>query len=320
MKVLVTGATGFVGLHVVQTLLSAGHEVHALVRKASAHQGLLRMGVQLVYGDLAGDLSPLPAVEAVIHLAGLIKARRSQEFFEVNEQGTRRLVEALSGNPPGRFIYVSSIAARGPNVDGTSLAAKGPVSDYGMSKRAGERVALEGLKSASVVIVRPPIVYGPGDKETLTIFRLLKRGFFPVIGQGQMRTSFIHVHDLANSLMAAATGTESIVEPLYPDDGAAGHAVQNLIDCGAAIFSRRVRELRVPLVALKLLCGCSEYFAKILKRAPMLSRGKFLEMREPHWFCENTDLLTFYKNLPPSIALQDGFASTAKWYAEQGWL
>ncbi len=319
MKVFVTGATGFVGSHLTQTLLSAGHEVYALVRRASAHQGLSIMGVHLVFGDLAEELPSLPQVDAVIHLAGLIKVRRPQAFYEVNEQGTRRLVEALSANPPDRFVYVSSIAARGPNVDGTSFFAKGPVSDYGKSKLAGEAVALSGLKSGSVVIVRPPIIYGPGDKETFTIFRLLKRGLFPVMGKGEMRASFVHVHDLAFALMVAAASRMPLHEPLYLDDGGAGHSAEKLVACGASIFGKHVRKLRVPLTILKFLCVCVDVSAKLLNFTPMLSRGKYLELREPYWFCENGMLRVAFSDRS-QISLSDGFAMTAKWYEEQGWL
>ncbi len=173
---LVTGATGFIGSHLVEVLVSRGWRVRCLVRRPAE----LPEGAEAVHGDLAGaGLERAAAgVEVVFHLAGVTKARRAREYYEGNARGTAALVEACAGVP--RFVHVSSLAAVGPSADSVPLtedAEPAPFTHYGKSKLEAERIVRASALGERAVIVRPPVVYGPRDTDVLHFFRAAARGF-----------------------------------------------------------------------------------------------------------------------------------------------
>ena len=173
MKTLVTGATGFIGSHLVEELLKGGHRVTCLVRKTSNLQWINGLNVRLIYGDCTIKESLLNAVadfDYIFHLAGLTKAANERDFFSANALGTENLVSAVIEKNPDtkRFVYLSSLAAAGPSCDGTPAKEAGepkPVSAYGRSKLEGERIVMRHKNTIPVTVIRPPAVYGPRDKD-----------------------------------------------------------------------------------------------------------------------------------------------------------
>ncbi len=212
MKALVTGATGFVGSHLVEALRRRGDEVTALVRSLKKAEALRPLAVRVIQGDLDDIVALSKAVEGqdvIYHVAGVISALSEAEFMASNRGGTRNLVEAakVSGARP-RFILVSSMAAGGPSPRGRPLKGEEPpkpVTRYGRSKLAAERVVE--ASDLPWTIVRPPMVYGPRDREVLKVFRLARLGLGPVFGDGTQELSAVHGADLAAALIAAATTT-----------------------------------------------------------------------------------------------------------------
>jgi nucleoside-diphosphate-sugar epimerase len=266
MKVLVTGATGFVGSHLAEVLRSKGDEVTALVRSPSKASALDALGVRLIPGDLDDPGSLARAVEGqdvVFHVAGLVAARDEEEFLRVNRDGTASLAAAAARARVGRLVYVSSMAAGGPTDKGRALTGNEPprpVTAYGRSKLAGEKAVTEG--PLPWVIMRPPTVYGPRDREVLKVFRMARWGVAPVFGDGSQELSAVHGADLAEALIAAGTATGTTGKVYYPchpevvTSAAFVHAV-------SGAMGRRVRLVPVPHQLGRAMLGLTEASARL---------------------------------------------------------
>ena len=212
MKVLVTGASGFLGSHIAEQLSREGHTVRALVRKSSKRDFLERLGnVEFAYGgveDVAAVAEAVKGVDAIIHSAGLVKARNAAEFRKTNVEGTRNLIEAAKKNAPKlqRFVFVSSLAAVGPSHDGRPVegtAGTNPVTHYGRSKREAEDVVLAARGELPVVVLRPGAIYGPRDNEIFAFFQSVHRGVLPTVGKGDSTISMIYGADCAAACIKA---------------------------------------------------------------------------------------------------------------------
>src|SRR5690348_10798106 len=210
VNAFVTGGTGFVGAHLVQALRARGDRVTALVRSPAKAQALGWTDVRIVRGDLhdrAALADGCADADVVYHVAGLIAARNYTGFVAANRDGTRRVQEAAEGAPRRpRLVLVSSQAVGGPNPRGMPTdesVPPAPVTDYGRSKLAAEDVVRSG--KGPWAIVRPPVVYGERDTETLKLFRLAKLGLGAVFGDGGQELSVIYAGDLAQALIAAGT-------------------------------------------------------------------------------------------------------------------
>lgn len=323
-RILVTGATGFVGGFVIRELLKVNAVPLALVRNPKRAGDLTQLGVELIKGDLATTDSlslRLPKCDAVIHLAGLIKAKSITEYYNVNTDGTERLIRALPNRDKIRFILTSSISARGPNsgLDDAGLNTQ-PVSHYGKSKLAGEVIATKLIPAEHLVVFRPPVVYGPRDTATLPLMRFLKHGWYPRIGFGANKISFIYVEDLARLLVKAAL-TQSLPKNLihHPDDGAGGYNVTDFIAAAATAFEHKISPLPVPGRFLKTVATISEWSGHFTANVPFLSRDKASEILAKYWFTSDTSCFVDF-TVSDATRLQEGLRKTRLWYEHQGWL
>src|SRR5512139_1412868 len=212
MRALVTGGTGFIGSHLAEFLIREGHEVTCLVRDTTKPGYLEGLPVTMVRGDCTDRDSLTGAVRSadyIFHLAGLTKARREHEFYEVNVKGTENVVRAAQERNAGlkRFVHLSSLAAVGPSSTGRPLAEDcehRPVSAYGRSKSEAEQVVYGKRNDMPVTILRPPAVYGPRDRDLLLFFKLVNTGFVPHWGKSYY--SFVYVEDLVRALVLSALG------------------------------------------------------------------------------------------------------------------
>lgn len=307
MIIALTGATGFIGRPLLARLLAEGHTVRALARRPETlpkSKDLLAMKGDL---DDAAVLAELVAgVDGVIHLAGVVAAADPAAFERVNAAGSRRLAAALqAGNPQAAVLVVSSLAAR-----------QAHLSPYAASKAGGER-AFDGL--ADVRIVRPPAVYGPGDKGTLPIFQQLSQGWLTA-PRGPHLFSMIHVDDLVSLLATLAVGTAGAPARLIePDDGrAAGYGWDDLAGIAAAAMRRRVRVLKLPRAVFDGVARLMELAARGLRQTPPLDRGKVAELFHPDWRVDRTTHRGL--NWRPTTDFTLGFASTLAWYRSAGWI
>lgn len=315
-RVLVTGATGFVGSHLVAALLAAGHRVRALARTTSDTRGLAAAGVEIAPGDVADRRAidrAVAGVDAVVHAAGLVKALSERDFMAVNAAGTGNVAEACAAGGVKRLVIVSSLAARGPS--GAS-GAWGPVSAYGRSKRAGEEAALA-TAGIECVVVRPTVVYGPRDRALLPVFRLARRGLrFTLRGAGAL--SLIHAADLAAGLAALATRSASAAGEMLEASDGASYTWAEVVETIAAAVGRPGRARPLPGAALAAAARVSDLYAGLLRVPQIFGVDKLAEMRGG-W---NADPARYFtaSGRRPRFDLSAGTADTAAAYRRDGWL
>jgi nucleoside-diphosphate-sugar epimerase len=320
---LLTGATGFLGGHVAPALVAEGYRVRVLARSDPSRSPLLP-GVP--FDVVRGDLSDTAAMEeaargcdVVVHVAGLTKARALEEYREVNARGTQRLVEAAARSAPGAtFLLVSSQAAAGPARNGRPVAASDParpVSWYGISKREGEEAVSLGWKGRWIVL-RPGVIYGPGDPGLLTYFRAAASGILPV--PGSKRRIQIGPADWTALAVARAAGRPDLsgrTEFLCPPEPLAiGELARQL----ANLAPRRPILLPVPDVLVRA-AGLAETLREAIeKRSRPFNADKARELLAGEWLC--TPGLLAELHLPSPKPLAEGLREAWDWYRRQGWL
>ena len=324
MRVLLTGASGFVGSHVATALVHAGHDLRVLARPASDLSGIEHLSRAVARGDLQGNGldAACTGVEAVLHVAGRTSARNTAAFHDVNSAGTRRLVHAAVGAGVQNFLYVSSLAAHGPTRDRLPAATDAvahPITPYGASKAAGEEAVLAFANRMSVQVLRPPVVYGPQDRGLLPFFQTARRGFMPLYGNGRNLVSFIHGRDLAEATVSLLGHDATQPAVFHAADAEGPYTWRQLSAALSVAVDRRVRALPVPGPVYRLLARGSEMLARLRRTDPLLDRSRVREMGEPAWVCDSASL-TALTGWTPRIALADGLRETVEWYRAHGWI
>lgn len=322
--VLVTGATGFVGWHVVEALVRAGLPIRALVRRTSDTQRLRQVGAELVVAELTDEAALRQAAlqtSAVVHLAALTRARSEAEYHRVNAEGTAVLARAAAGTDtePRRFVYLSSLAAVGPAPAGSPVGlgdTPRPLTAYGRTKLAGEQALLE-QAGITPLILRAPAVYGPRDRDLYRFFRLAARGVLPVPSGPERPLQLIHVADLAEAVVRAvqvpaASGIVHVAD-------AVSYTWESVARMVAQAVGRDARVVRVPAGLISVAAAASENLARWSGRATIFNRDKALELLAPGWLCE-TEAAREKLGFEARIPLADGLRETARWYRNEGWL
>ncbi len=327
MKALVTGATGFVGSHLAAALVKRGDEVSCLARRPEQAAFIASLGALIAPGSLE-DVESLKAalrgVDRVYHLAGLTAAGSEREFLEVNEGGTLRLIGAIRASVPSlkRFVYVSSLAAVGPTSRGARLTEDTPcrpVTAYGRSKLAGEAVV---RRAAGLpwTIARPPVVYGPRDRELLRLFRIVRWGFAPVFGRGRQELSLVYVTDLVEGILDAGQEPTALGQTYH----LAHPEVVRSRDLAREI-GRAVRGGRAPLI-VPVPAAVAAPIVRVIGRAAavagrrtVVSEDKLAEFLAPAW---GTSVAKAQRELGwrPPHDLRAGVRATAEWYRSEGLL
>lgn len=326
MRALVTGATGFIGSHLVEALLARGDDVRCLARDGHHLRWLEgRAGLAIAEGDvtnIAALQRAVAGVDCVYHLAGLTRARTAQDFFRVNTEGTRHLVGAClkAGGRPPRFIYLSSLAAVGPRADASPLreeAIPQPVSAYGWSKLKGEEEVLAARGKLNVAILRPPVVYGPRDRGVWRYARWVQRGIL-LMPAGPLRAiSLCYVDDLVRAIIASGEGKGPSGEIYH----VAGEGVLTWEDVGGMLgraLGVRPRPLRIPVSVLLCLAGGLEVWGWATGQPTFFTRGKVREA-SGHWICDPTKARQ-HLGFVPRVAPDEGIPLTIEWYRSHGWI
>ena len=304
----ITGGTGFIGRRVVTRLHDRGWRVRALARRPEPW--LAEAGAEVVGGALEDPASLEALVEsaqAVVHCAGAISARSRNQFVQVNRDGTAALAAAIVAQPrPPRLLLMSSLAAREPDL-----------SSYAASKRMAEDAARQMLTGkADFCILRPPAVYGPGDRATLPVFRQIRKGLL-FVPSADARFSLLYVDDLAEIVAGLLEGPPWHGTIMEPDDGSGGYSWADLARIASGHLDRRVRTVPVPWLALWLPAACSQILGVALRRAPLLTLGKLRELYHSDWTCRGGVPLPAGS---PRVTFDNGFAATLAWYMQRKWL
>jgi nucleoside-diphosphate-sugar epimerase len=311
--VAVTGATGFVGSHLVHRLAREGWSVRILARRMPDAALVPDATIDVVIGDL-GDARELRRLvrgaDAVIHVAGIVKARRPEDFQTANVEGTHHVLAALSdAAPTARFIHISSLAAREPHL-----------SPYAASKRAAEDLAAAVSERQPVTIIRPPAVYGPGDLEILPMFRAAAGGICPYPRVFGMRLSMIHVADLAAAI-AGVAAIGPLPELRYEvDDGKpGGYSWDEIAGALSQAFGRKVKPVPVPRMGVTAVAAFEQLRQSLGGEIRALSLTKVPELVHPDWVARGASLWDQIA-LKPGINLVRGFQETLGWYSKSGYI
>jgi nucleoside-diphosphate-sugar epimerase len=318
--VAVTGATGFVGSHLLDVLRGASVSVRVLVRRPD-RIGNFSGAVEVVVGDLDDGAALRRLVDGtatVIHLAGLVRAGRAADFDRTNRVGTQSVVAALRARAPGaRLIHVSSLAAAGPSRNPAGRAPTdppAPISAYGRSKLAAEN-AVEAW-GGRWAIVRPPAVYGPRDRDVLQFFRLIHRGLVPV-PSGARWVSLAHVSDVVRAILAVARGRGDH-RVLHAGDPHT-RTITELLATLAGAGGRKARIIPVPSLVVRAGGLAGDVLHRLGARSVALTSDKARELLARHWTAEVRESLVEL-GISGSVPLEIGAAATWTWYEAQGWV
>ncbi|MDR2815472.1 MAG: NAD(P)-dependent oxidoreductase [Proteiniphilum sp.] len=333
-RILITGASGFIGSSVADRALELGYETWAGVRRSSSRQYLqderLRF-IDLHYADkrklkeqLRDFADEHGRFDAVVHIAGLTKARHKADFDKVNYAQTRNLVEALieTDNIPGSFVFMSSLGAVGPG-DETGYTpmcadkAPTPNTAYGKSKLKAENW-LRDIAGFPYLILRPTGVYGPRDRDYLILMRAVKNGLDVGAGYKKQLLSFIYVEDLANVIFSLIEkGIRRKAYFVADGDVYTGSEFNAIVR--NALHKKHVLRLKIPLFLVKPAAVISEKIAALSGKATAFNSDKYRIMKQRNWACDVTPLKKD-TGFQPEYKLREGVEKTITWYKKEGWL
>jgi nucleoside-diphosphate-sugar epimerase len=332
MRILVSGASGFIGSGLVAELASKGHEVCALMRPTASTEFLRGLQFTRLSGDLRDQESLNRAcqnIDAVIHLAGLTSAKNREEFFRYNAEGTKNLAQAaVTSGSVKKFIYVSSQAATGPSVGlapKTEVEPDHPVSMYGESKLRGELYLDEFKEKLPFLILRPPMVYGPRDKNIYLFFKAIQKNWLPILPAktttGHKYYSAIHVDDLISAIVLSLDASPGLFqkgERFYVTDGKI-YTYERIMSIIAQELKVKPIRMKLPFGLVSLCAKGGTVLGKVMNKNLPLNQDKLNEMTPDYWICSPQKLVE-QLSFKPKYTLETGVPQTVAWYKVQGWL
>jgi nucleoside-diphosphate-sugar epimerase len=312
-SVAVTGASGFIGRRLIERLCRDGKTVRALVRNRPVDVDVDQDRLVTIKGALGDDRSIgelIDGVDAIVHLAGSIKAKSRDAFFDANEAGTHHLSKIAAARPkPPKLVLISSLAAREPSL-----------SSYAASKRAGEEALQAAADGMAWTILRPPAVYGPGDRETLAFFKAIQRGIGAMLGSRQARFSLIHVDDLIAAITRVLEPGTADKATLELDDGCpGGYSWASMIAAAERASGKTALKVQVPASLLFALGHANAALRFLPGYVPMLTAEKARELTHLNWVANNHEILS-KTGWAPAMSIDRGFPATIDWYRLHSWL
>ncbi|MBS1506356.1 MAG: NAD(P)-dependent oxidoreductase [Bacteroidetes bacterium] len=332
-KVLITGASGFIGSFLVEEALREGFEVYAGIRPSSSREYLTDERIQFINLDLSSVdalkktfeefLATSGTFDYVIHNAGITYAPRKEEFEKVNFNYTKNLTEALASSSMTltKFVLVSSLAVFGPGDERTFApiritSRQLPISSYAKSKLLGE-LHVKSITSFPFLILNPTAVYGPRDKDFLEMVKLINKGFEFYIGSHKQMISLIFVKDLARAIVLAMK-SEAQQRAFIISDGE-NYSKEGLGATVRTTLSKKTIVLKIPATPFRWLIGAVESVYILFGKLPFLNTEKVDEISSANWLCDSQD---FWEEVSskPTYSLEQGIRETVAWYKEKGWI
>jgi nucleoside-diphosphate-sugar epimerase len=329
-RILITGASGFIGGYLVSQALGKGHDVTAALRKGSNTDRLKDKRLKLLdfpLGDaeaMAQVLQDTQRFDWVIHNAGVTKALTKEAYREGNSNNTRRFVQALQNADvvPDKFLFVSSLAAMGaPALQAAAIQehqTPQPLTPYGESKLEAEQF-LVSTGHFPWVVVQPTAVYGPWERDILTFIQLANKGLELSIGRQSQRLSFIHAHDVASAVYRILETKTAIHRKYILSDGKA----YTTEDLGAAVRQalgiKKTIKIRLPLGLVRQVATIADAWGRLKNKPAALSRDKIPELAAENWHCDASPLIQELQ-FQPEYDLYNGMQQTVQWYRTKGWI
>jgi nucleoside-diphosphate-sugar epimerase len=321
MKILITGGTGFVGSHIVDAALANGDFPIVAKRKNSSTRWLPVEKIEFVeYSteDYSGLKPLLPTLDAVVHCAGITKAKNKSDFIRVNTDGTRKLIELCAEGCSNlkRFVLISSQAASCPGCAENKVCEStpsSPISAYGESKLLAEQIVKSFADKIPVTIIRPPTVYGPRDTEVMIYFKMVKSGFLPFAGNPSRQFSIVYASDLAKAVMLTLRIPHKSGSTYFVTDGTP-HDWDEFGDAIAKALGVKPLKMLFPKIALYPIAAITEIISRITGKPHPLSFDKAREM-SLDWVCDDS-LIRKELGYKEEFDLEKGIAETVKWMIE----
>lgn len=324
--VLITGATGFIGFHLVEAAIERGFKVIAAARKSSDIAKLNDKKIPVVILNLANLTDTQKStrelilkfgkIDTVIHAAGLTQGKNKGEYYRVNQIMTTNLVSALAEvcEEYPKFIFISSIAAMGPG--GTKEKIPKPVSHYGKSKLAAE-TSLKSQTKMEWVIVRPTAVYGEGERNFFKIIKTINMGIEVYSGTKNQQLSFIYIHDIVEAIFRIMES--NIRNEIFNLSDGLNYNITDVYDTIKTCLGRKTLKVVIPIFVIYIIALLNTYFGRFSQKMPILNIDKYKEIKEHDWTCDNSYFVqkTGYK---PEFLFAEGIKRTINWYRKNDWL
>lgn len=320
--ILITGATGFVGRHLIRRLLLDNQKIRVLLRPGSKALALKGFDIEKIQGNPFNVESLEPAfkdVSIVIHCAGVLKGLSYNDYYKGNVLYTQNLVEAAQKYAPNlkKFIHLSSQAASGPSESTPKKESESdhPISWYGLSKLLGEKKVKE--STLPYIVLRPSGIYGPADHEFLPVFKMGKKRIQVMVGNGRNQINLLHVNDLVETICSSISQTVSR-ELFYLCDGVS-YSWRDIYRIAGEAIGKKPVLIAVPKFIAKSLGYFNSFLGKLIRKPLLLNKDKIKEGLQDYWIFDNTKSKNLL-NFNPKYTALEGFKETYQWYLKEKWL
>lgn len=325
-RVVITGATGFIGSHLTEHLIAEGYQVRCLVRKSSNLKWIENSGAEIVVCTLFNPEAlamELKDTDYVVHLAGVVKARNLQGYLNGNVEITRNILDAAlkAGGNLKKIICTSSLAVAGPNKVGHPSDETwdyNPQSYYGKAKVEQEKLCKQYMDKLPISIIRPPSVYGPRDTEIFTVFKAMSQGAFARVGFNRKTLSMIYIDDLIRGIQQVME-SEKAIGQTYFLSSEEEYDWGQIAAAGKKALGKGFLELKVPHFLVFGVAFIAEKIAGLSGKASTLNVEKAKEIVQESWTCSPAKAMKEL-GFSQQVSLEEGFQETVNWYRKEGWI
>ncbi len=323
---VVTGASGFVGSHLVDRLISEGHHIKCILRKSSSRRWLEGKPVEIIDCGLF-DKQTLKEVlkdaDYLFHIAGVVKSKDEEGYFRGNVETTKSLLDVLVEVNPNikRVVISSSMTACGPSLDGkpcTEVTPEHPITTYGRSKLAQEQLAEKYMDKLPISILRLHAVYGERDTEIYKVFQTYKMGLMTLVGFDEKRLNIVHVVDVVNGLYLASI-KEQAKGKIYFLASEKSYTWPEIGDAISKAFGRKALTVRIPHPIVYTVAAIAQFFAIFSSKAATFNLEKARDFVQKNWTCDVSKAMEEL-DYRQSVQLEEGMKRTIDWYKEMKWL